>query len=239
MKWQTNLKLFSIFLWLALIVALAGSLQHVAWAFATLEQNNLILGYVQAIAIDIGLTGLAFGIQQRKRDNRATSILWLGVIGFSAISTYANLMHGLVYRSDIGLHDWSWLAQADVNVSVNLTNIFKWSSLALDVARPIFLSGVLPVLVTYLIEIVGSDVVYQIEREERKEDKYTCQLCGWDKGTSFLALSSHSKVHRNELEKAGVVTTEGALQYFKETYPDGVMPEREEINKWIGNGRIE
>ena len=102
-------KLFSIqsLLWLALVLALVGSLRHVAWGFASLESGDLAAGYVQAIAVDLGSLALALGIQQRKRQKRATWVLWAGVAMFSAVSTYANLLHGLTHQADIGLTGWT------------------------------------------------------------------------------------------------------------------------------------
>jgi len=133
-------------IWLALVLALVGSLRHVAWSFATLEGGDLVAGYVQAVAIDVGLFILALGIQQRKRERRSTWGLWLGVAVFSAISTYANLLFGLVHQNAIGLSDWEWLVSA----------------------RPVLLSAVLPLLVLYLAEVAGSDVNYDVQRAQRE-----------------------------------------------------------------------
>lgn len=137
-------------LWLALVLALVGSLRHVAWGFSTLEQGDLLAGYIQAIAVDLGLFALALGIQNRKRHTRSTRWLWAGVLLFSAVSTYANLLHGLYFQTDLGLQSWHWL------VSI----------------RPVILSGVLPLLVVYLSEVAGDDVNHLArlaEREARKE----------------------------------------------------------------------
>jgi len=129
-------------LWTALLLALAGSIRHVAWAFATLEAGNMTWGYVQAAAVDIGLTALAYAIQQRRRERRGTRTLWLGVLVFSGISAYANLLHGMFFASDIGLDGWT-------------------------LARPFLLSAVLPLLVLYLSEIISSDVQHAYLRQER------------------------------------------------------------------------
>ncbi len=142
-------KLWSVqtLLWLALVLALIGSLRHVAWGFSTLEQGDLYAGYIQAIAVDIGLFALAVGIQQRRRQERGTLGLWLGVLLFSGVSTYANLLHGLAFASDIALTGWDWLVSA----------------------RPFVLSGVLPILVVYLSEVAASNVNHALllAEEER------------------------------------------------------------------------
>jgi hypothetical protein len=90
-------KIFNVqaLLWLALILALVGSLRHVAWGFSTLEQGDLTAGYIQAIAVDIGLFALAIGIQQHRKQGRRSIGLWAGVVLFSGVSTYANLLQAL------------------------------------------------------------------------------------------------------------------------------------------------
>lgn len=134
-------------LWLALALALFGSLTHVAWAFSTLESGSLTLGYVQALAVDVGLFAIAVGIQRNRRGGLKTRGLWGGVLFFAFISTYANLLHGLVFSSDLPLEgDALWLAGF----------------------RPILLSAVLPILVVYLAEVAAGRL-----RETRETDYYT------------------------------------------------------------------
>lgn len=135
----------------AMLLAFAGSLQHVAWAFSTLEEGNIVVGYLSAIAVDAGLLCLALGIQHYKRANRSTAALWLGVLGFSAISTYANLLHGIQFRADINLTGWT----------KNLS-LVGW----LDYLRPILLSSVLPILVIYLAEVISGNFSYEREQED-------------------------------------------------------------------------
>jgi len=133
-------------LWLALLLALAGSLKHVAWAFSTLEGGDLLSGYIQAVAVDIGLFALAYAVQQRRREKRPTRTLWLGVGAFSAISIYANLLHGLVSSQPLGAGFW-------------------------EMARPFVLSGALPLLVLYLSEIVSQDVQYAVQEQDKARRK--------------------------------------------------------------------
>lgn len=130
-------------LWLSLLLALIGSLYHVAWSFSTLQAGDLRMGYVQAIAVDVGLAALTIGIQQRRRAGRPTGRLWAGVALFALISTYANLLHGFAHAADdmlIGVPDW------------------------LRVARPWLLSAVLPMLVVYLSEIASEDDTARIDQ---------------------------------------------------------------------------
>jgi len=140
-----KLEIIPLVLWLTLALAMIGSLTHTAWAFATLEDGNLTAGYIQAVAVDLGLFALAFSIQKRRRQRRPTWTLWAGVGLFSGISAYANLLHGLVFQGRLPLTGWEWLASL----------------------RPFILSGVLPLLVLYLSEIVSSDVQHAVQQAER------------------------------------------------------------------------
>ena len=118
--------------WVALLLALVGSLRHVAWAFSTIEAGDLLAGYVQAVAVDAGLCVLALSIQQRRKQKRGVLVLWGGVSAFSAISIYANYLFGVVHQADIAAGP-----------------LAAW--------RPVVLSAVLPLLVLYLSEIAGQD----------------------------------------------------------------------------------
>lgn len=145
-------------LWLALALALFGSLTHVAWGFSTLEQGNMILGYIQAVAVDVGLFAIAVGIQRARFEQRSTRTLWGGVFFFSGISTYANLLHGLAFSSRLDLPGWEWL-------------VFL---------RPFLLSAVLPILVVYLAEVAAG-------RLGRRKDNYYTNRRELDIPTPILA----------------------------------------------------
>lgn len=123
-------------LWIALVLSLLGSVDHVAWAFSTLHGGNMARGYVQAVAVDVGLAALAVGIQVRRRSNRPTVRLWVGVIMFAASSIYANLLHGFGHTT-----------------ALVLTGAPAW----LESWRPYLLSAILPVMVIYLSEIASED----------------------------------------------------------------------------------
>lgn len=139
-----NLLNVQTLLWLALVLALAGSLRHVAHTFTSIDGDS-VWGLVQAVAIDVGLFALALGITQRRRVNRPSRWLWVGVAIFTGISVYANLAYGLTFTLD-ALPVW------------------------VTVSKPYVLAGALPILVLYLAEIVGSDLSYavQVAAKERK-----------------------------------------------------------------------
>jgi uncharacterized membrane protein len=141
----------TLLLYLALIFALLSSLSHVAFAFSTVNGANWTEAYLSAIAIDLGLLALAAGINKRKSERRGVKALWLGVGLFSVISIYANWLSGIGHVTPFEM-DMS-------QVGAYLVSL-----------RPILLSGVLPVLVIYLSEIVSGNhaVAQEMAHKEAK-----------------------------------------------------------------------
>jgi len=133
MNWT---KIFSLFspqslLWLALILALAGSLKHLAFIFASVDGDE-IMGWLQAVAIDAGLFALAYSLKVRKVSRRSVKPLWFGVVLFSGISIYGNLAYGLV-SIEGSLPYW------------------------IRSTQPYILAGSLPILVLFLAELLSDD----------------------------------------------------------------------------------
>lgn len=142
-------------LWLALALALAGSLKHLAGVFASIDGNHM-LGWLQAIAIDSGLFALAYSIRQRKSDKRSVKPLWFGVSLFSLISIYGNLAYALA--ADGG-------------------NLPGWIS----ATKPYLLAASLPVLVLFLSELLSDDRQYrqdEAEKEARRAAKKVAKKGG-------------------------------------------------------------
>ena len=139
-------------LWVALVLALASSLGHVAYAFSTVNGGNWVEAYISAVAIDLGLLALAHGIAKRRSDRRGTSSLWGGVVLFSLISTYANWLAGIMHIRP---------------VEVELSRVGQ----ALVSLRPLLLSAVLPVLVIYLSEIVSGNHQVEVKAAEREAQR--------------------------------------------------------------------
>lgn len=213
-------KLFSVqsLLWLALLLALVGSLRHVAWGFSTLEQGNLTAGYVQAVAVDVGLFALAVGIQQRRRQKRGAGVLWLGVILFAGLSTYANLLHGIVFRSELDLSTWT----------SNL-GLVSW----LDFMRPVLMSGVLPLLVVYLSEIAGADISHALdeaEREKKQRERERQKSAQMESVARFPAPIEHA----NEQRRFG---KEQAINIMLAFYSDNPSATQEEAGRACGRSR--
>lgn len=125
------------------LFVLAGSVHHVAYTFSTLEGGNLIWGYVQALGIDLGILGLAYGIQLRKRQGRPTLPLWGVLILVTFISAYANYLYGIMHQQPLQT------ASAFDQMVVFL--------------RPFLLSVTLPIIMFALIEIIGEDRNYALK----------------------------------------------------------------------------
>jgi hypothetical protein len=121
-------------LWLALLLTMGASIQHLAWVFGTVERPGYEwLGWIPAVAVDAGLAALAYTIQQRKKAKRPTAVLWGGVAGFALISALANLYHALAVEGVALAGTWIMYAKAFV------------------------LSATLPAMYIFLGEIVSGD----------------------------------------------------------------------------------
>lgn len=151
-------KIFDIqnLFWLALLLALAGSLKHLAAVFASIDGNQA-MGWLQALAIDAGLFALAYSIRIRKTDKRSVKPLWFGVVLFSVISIYGNYAYGVV--STVGQLPW-WI----------------------EASKPIVLAASLPILVLFLSELISDDRQHaqaeadrEAKRLARKEARETEQ----------------------------------------------------------------
>lgn len=140
-------KLFNVesLLWLSLVLALAGSLKHLAGIFATID-GDIVLGWLQAVSIDAGLFSLAYSIKIRRVAKRSTRPLWIGVTIFSGISIYGNLAYGLVSTSG---------------------DLPAW----IVASKPYILAASLPILVLFLSELLSDDRQHANEVAEREAKK--------------------------------------------------------------------
>lgn len=127
------------------LFVLAGSVHHVAYTFSTLEGGNLVWGYVQALGIDLGILGLAYGIQLRKRQGRPTLPLWSVLILVTFISAYANYLYGIMHQQPL-----------------ETASAFDYGVVFL---RPFLLSVTLPIIMFALIEIIGEDRNYALKMQ--------------------------------------------------------------------------
>lgn len=177
-------------LWLSLVLALAGSLKHLAAIFASVDGNTL-LGWLQAIAIDSGLFALAYSIRVRKVAKRSVKPLWFGVTVFTGISVYGNLAYGLL-ATDGNLPGW------------------------IVVSKPFVLAASLPILVLFLSELLSDDRQHAnevAEREARKVAKATGNTDLATDNTGPLASVNAEKMAEKEAKKAelaSILATEPA-----------------------------
>ena len=141
-------------LWLALGLALVGSLKHLAAVFSSVDGNQ-IMGWVQAVAIDIGVFTLSMALQKRKRDRRPTVWLYVGISLFTAISVYGNLVYGLANQSKLS------------------GNLPDWASLPM----PYILAATLPILVMFLAGLAEDDQQYK-EKVAKKMARETAKSDG-------------------------------------------------------------
>lgn len=161
-------------LYLTLVLALASSLRHVAYAFATTNGGNYWEAYCSAIAIDLGLLAMAASINHRKKANKKAFMLWGGVGLFSVISTYANWIAGKVHVETL---------------TINSSNFGAW----LVENRPIFLSGILPLLVIYLTEVLSESYQAQVVAEQAKAKREATKTRKAIKKGDWVGVKSPAK----------------------------------------------
>lgn len=150
MRYQLkDMPLSTALLVLVTLFVLAGSVHHVAYTFSTLEGGNLYWGYVQALGIDLGILGLAYGIQLRKRQARSTLPLWSVLILVTFISAYANYLYGIMHQQPL-----------------ETATAFDYAVVFL---RPFLLSVTLPIIMFALIEIIGEDRNYALRVTEQEK----------------------------------------------------------------------
>jgi hypothetical protein len=130
-------------LWLALILALVGSLRHLAATFASID-GNVYLGWLQAVAIDVGLFALAYSIRLHKVAGRSVKPVWFGVTVFTGISIYGNYAYAIFATTG---------------------NFPGWIILT----RPAILAGSLPVLVLFLSELLSNDRQHAVDTAAKKQ----------------------------------------------------------------------
>lgn len=138
-------RFIEILLWLALLLALAGSLKHLAAIFAAVD-GHWLMGWLQAIAIDAGVFALAFSIRVHKAQGRTARPIWVGLALFSAISIYGNLAYGLLATTG-QLPTW------------------------MIVTKPYLLAASLPVLVLFLSELLSDNRLAGRTQSEQSEQK--------------------------------------------------------------------
>jgi hypothetical protein len=167
-------------LWLSLVLALSGSLKHLAGIFASID-GNTVMGWVQAIAIDAGLFALAYSIRVRKVAKRSTRPLWVGVSVFTGISVYGNLSYGLL-ATDGNLPLW------------------------IVASKPYVLAASLPVLVLFLSELLSDDRQHANEVAEREARKVAKQGGNTTYSPSNLATLNAEKMAEKTAKKAELAT---------------------------------
>lgn len=167
-------------LWLALILALAGSLKHLAAIFASID-GNTFMGWLQAVAVDAGLFALAYSIRTRRADKRNVKPLWFGVTMFTLISIYGNLAYGLLSTNGVLP---GWIASI----------------------KPIVLAASLPILVLFLSELLSDDrqhAAMVAEREARKGTRLTKEVTESPLDSPSNSSIEHARTVKAEQDNTG------------------------------------
>lgn len=127
-------------LYAALILVFIASVRHVAYSYSTIDGGSMFVGYLAAIAIDLGLIVIARA-QARHPDR---TLFRTGVVIFISTSVYSNWISGLAHNTHFEYTRYS-------NELINYTVSFFVE------ARPFVLSMVLPVMILYLTEVIARE----------------------------------------------------------------------------------
>ncbi len=137
-------------LWAALTCALLASWSHVVSAFGRLEHGGPPAwvarvgpwaSVLAAVALDLGLIALAWGIGQRRRLGRPAGDLWAAVAVFAGLSAFANANHAFTVVLTGQPVTWARVVALD-----------GWT-----LASVIGLAAALPLLALWLARVVELD----------------------------------------------------------------------------------
>jgi len=150
MKGENKTPVHRWLLWAALTCALLASWSHVVSAFGRLEHGGPPAwvarvgpwaSVLAAVALDLGLIALAWGIGQRRRLGRPAGDLWAAVAVFAGLSAFANAGHAFAVVMKGQPVTWARIAALD-----------GWT-----LATVVGLAAALPLLALWLARVVELD----------------------------------------------------------------------------------
>jgi len=110
---------------------------------------------------------------------------------FSAVSTYANLLHGLAFAQPVALSLGEWEGMPIASHVLAFT----------PALRPLLLSGVLPLLVIYLTEVVSEKREMVIVAEERGRRRVQRVQQPVQQADALAHLREQARVQREQRKK--------------------------------------
>lgn len=129
-------------LWFVMLLVMGASVSHLAATFGTLEVLGLeIVGWLPAIAVDAGLLAITYAAHTKRQKGDSPRFLHIGMAIFVALSVFANVDHATtVVTERYGITE-GW---------------FGWqTSWQWQFAKVWLLSGVLPLLIWFVAEVIG------------------------------------------------------------------------------------
>jgi len=171
MKGENKTPVHRWLLWAALTCALLASWSHVVSAFGRLEHGGPPAwvarvgpwaSVLAAVALDLGLIALAWGIGQRRRLGRPAGDLWLAVGVFAGLSAFANAGHAFAVVMKGRAVTWAAITALD-----------GWT-----LATVVGLAAALPLLALWLARVVeldadgdaGGDLVKLTSQEQARHE---------------------------------------------------------------------
>lgn len=151
-------------LYYGIIISLAfilfGSVNHIAYAFGTLEKSKEIniVSAILALGTEIAMLMVGFGMAERRRNKQPAKDLGFYLIMFALINFYGNIYHAIsVYKGEPNLK------MVDVfgvpgDPSTGIDTLILFTS--------VFFSGTLPLIALALTEL-QSIYAYKIQKEHQ------------------------------------------------------------------------
>jgi len=146
--------MITLFLWLLLLLVLAGSFTHTEWLFALREPLWPAMAWILALGVDAGIAGATAAIRMRRQQQRPAGllrfVLWICV----AISIYANLAHAVA---------------ADVGGELALRSLAQLDPI--HMVTSFLVSVPLPLLVLAIADTVSDDAATAQQEQESAQRK--------------------------------------------------------------------
>jgi len=159
------LKIKTKHLYIGIIVSLAfilfGSVNHIAYAFGTLEKSKEVnfVSVILALGTEIAMLMVGFGMAERRRNKQSAKDLGFYLICFALINFYGNIYHAIsVYKELPNLKMLDVFGDpSDPKSGIDGLILFT----------AVFFSGTLPLIALALTEL-QSIYAYKIQKEQQE-----------------------------------------------------------------------
>lgn len=100
--------------WLGLTFTVIYSYPHIAWFLGRMESTNAVNPHMGALAIELSIVGIQFGLIKQNVQRSRRRWLWAGLVFFGLFSLFANAYHATANGLQTERLVWSQLASLDI-----------------------------------------------------------------------------------------------------------------------------